>query len=193
LLALATSQHSLFMPQQGSVQFDGHIKFDSFLKRIRTHELYRQIQQLQNHRPTGVDDYVREEKIQFNSESSFVGEIFKQRRPLKPERQLRPQIQAGKPSECKIVAQVWRAYNIPVRKVDRSSKGLSISDKSEKAVSSAVVCRLSSTITHGAVCIDRAIIRRISVSATKRKDFCFGRPKSAVERNTVSPVSTAEQ
>lgn len=89
-----------------------------FLRKIRMHELYRRIFDQYMERPFTFDDFVREERLPEKEEGSFLAELLKQRRPLKPERNMRPKSVVLSPTECSIVVQVIRGFNIPVRKAD---------------------------------------------------------------------------
>jgi hypothetical protein len=60
-----------------------------FLKRIRTHQLYKSFLSQQLHRSLTFDDYVREEKPPEKTETSFLEDLFRQRRRLRPERKSR--------------------------------------------------------------------------------------------------------
>jgi hypothetical protein len=60
-----------------------------FLRRIRTHQLYKKFLSQQLHRALEFDDYVREEKLSDDTKERFLEQLFKQRRRLKPERKSR--------------------------------------------------------------------------------------------------------
>lgn len=65
------------------------VPMSDFLKKIRTHDLYKIIQNQHLQKPLTFDDFVREEKLAEEQEESFIFDLIKQRRPLKPTRKPR--------------------------------------------------------------------------------------------------------
>lgn len=67
------------------------------------------------------EDYVREERLPEKLKASLFQHLFRTRRRLKPERLSRSSRAVPNPSECKIVAQIVRGINIPVRQKDTAN------------------------------------------------------------------------
>ncbi len=61
----------------------------TFLRRVRTHQLYKMLQQQDFHRQWSFDDFAREERLAEKSEDSFLQDLLQQRRPLRPRRKAR--------------------------------------------------------------------------------------------------------
>ncbi|KAJ3050351.1 Coiled-coil and C2 domain-containing protein 2A [Rhizophlyctis rosea] len=88
-----------------------------FLKRIRSHQL---LSLARHSRPPHVDDYVREERLPDTPQREWMFlNVLKPRRPLRPHRvDVANNGRTAHPAECKIVVQVVRAFNLPVRKAN---------------------------------------------------------------------------
>ena len=103
-----------------------NIPLSEFMKRIRSHELYRILQAQSLQKPLTVSDFVKEEHLVDDGQESFFQELLRQRRPLKPVRKPRRAQTNVVPTQCRIVAQVIGAINIPIRSQagfnDRDSK-----------------------------------------------------------------------
>lgn len=107
-----------------------------FLKRMRVHQVYKIVRSSQLAQRTAFESVVREEKLAEAVEGSFLDLLMMPRRPLNPMRLAREVLQwklkqlfstkliltcdsqksvAQVPTECNLVAQVMRGFNIPVR------------------------------------------------------------------------------
>ncbi|KAI8925641.1 hypothetical protein BC831DRAFT_263275 [Entophlyctis helioformis] len=85
-----------------------------FLKRVREMQLVRKAQLA---KPISVDDFVREERLVAPPEQANPLELlFRPRRPLNPVRADRCVEATASPEACRIVVQVLRGWNLPVRK-----------------------------------------------------------------------------
>ncbi|KAL2914077.1 hypothetical protein HK105_206335 [Polyrhizophydium stewartii] len=85
-----------------------------FIKRVRELQLVRKAQLA---RPISVDDYVREERMQPPPEQQNPLEmLFRPKRPLNPLRNDRRAAATSNPDSCRIVVQVLRGFNLPVRR-----------------------------------------------------------------------------
>ncbi|KNC98997.1 uncharacterized protein SPPG_09335 [Spizellomyces punctatus DAOM BR117] len=92
----------------------------TFLQRLRSHQLLRSTIHPQ---PKRHSDYVREEKLADRPQKGFfLTEWFRPRRPLRPYREDRREALTNglQPEGCRLMVQILRGSNIPVRK-DRKS------------------------------------------------------------------------
>ncbi|KAJ3083127.1 Coiled-coil and C2 domain-containing protein 2A, partial [Quaeritorhiza haematococci] len=103
-----------------------------FLKQIRAHQLF---QQARRSRPKHVEDFVREERLPgvTDPQRSLFGAMFGFRRPLRPTRADRTGLGTSTsgvevggldvnsleaPGDLRIIVQVQKAFNVPVRRKD---------------------------------------------------------------------------
>eukprot|EP00842_Homolaphlyctis_polyrhiza_P004473 jgi/Hompol1/5026/HPOL_000561-RA len=85
-----------------------------FLKRVREIQLVRRAQLA---KPISVDDFVREERMAPPPEQENPLEfLFRTKRPLNPARVDRQHVVTASPESCRIVVQILRGFNLPVRK-----------------------------------------------------------------------------
>ncbi|KAJ3074753.1 Coiled-coil and C2 domain-containing protein 2A [Podochytrium sp. JEL0797] len=112
---------ALWKPKSSSKQPEESTDLSSqnlgFLKRIRMHQL---IQRALQGRPPRVEDFVREERLaEVQVQENFLLSLFMPKRPLKPSRISRLSRLTAQPEDgCKIVCQVLRGFNVPIRKQD---------------------------------------------------------------------------
>ncbi|KAJ3279724.1 Coiled-coil and C2 domain-containing protein 2A [Borealophlyctis nickersoniae] len=106
------STPTLHLPTPASLPHD-----PGFLKRIRSHQL---LSRARLSRPPRVDDYVREERLPETQPRQFLFfNLVRPRRPLKPYRTDRAAaMPTAHPGSCRVVVQVLRGFNVPVRKRD---------------------------------------------------------------------------
>ena len=101
-----------------------------FLKRIRSHQL---LSLARHSRPPHVNDYVREEQLPDYPQREWLFlNVLKPRRPLKPHRvDVANSGRTAHPEECRIVVQVVRAFNLPVRKSNSGIVDAAASDRKD--------------------------------------------------------------
>ncbi|KAJ3221081.1 Coiled-coil and C2 domain-containing protein 2A [Clydaea vesicula] len=98
-----------------------------FIKQIRAHQLLKKARLSRTRR---VEDYVKEEQLTAaEPEISIFSSLFSIRRPLKPTRTIKTsrisEVQQSdfNKNSCKIMIQVLRAFNVPVRSINSKFNG----------------------------------------------------------------------
>lgn len=105
-----------------ALNVNGNILPDSigFIKRVRYHQL---LNKARLSVPPNVDDFVREERIPpATPQNSFLDMLFPVYRPLNPIRVERKTLASTNPESCKILVQVLRGFNLPMRIKDPKTK-----------------------------------------------------------------------
>ncbi len=113
---------SLIKGSTSALNVNGNTLPDSigFIKRVRYHQLLNKARLAV---PPNVDDFVREERIPTaTAQSSILDMLFPVYRPLNPIRVERKTLASTNPESCKILVQVLRGFNLPMRIKDPKAK-----------------------------------------------------------------------